>query len=139
MSLLYCFLNSEVRLALRHRFELWRDERNIRLGQLNRQRYNSLSRCATNSPVLQSHLWDSRTLPVTLPMGAGAGACSLTVINIQLRPLSSSITVGGYGIGVGVVSFVIRGHAPFYFKTPDSPANPRIVLPGPEPRVFGEF
>lgn len=37
VSLLYCFLNSEVRLALRHRIERWRDERNIRLGQPNRQ------------------------------------------------------------------------------------------------------
>lgn len=37
VSLLYCFLNSEVRLALRHRIERWRDERNIRLGQSNRQ------------------------------------------------------------------------------------------------------
>ncbi|EDS32488.1 diuretic hormone receptor [Culex quinquefasciatus] len=37
VSLFYCFLNSEVRLALRHRLERWRDERNIRLGQI-RQR-----------------------------------------------------------------------------------------------------
>uniref|UniRef100_A0A182Y0U9 Diuretic hormone receptor n=1 Tax=Anopheles stephensi TaxID=30069 RepID=A0A182Y0U9_ANOST len=37
VSLFYCFLNSEVRLALRHRLERWRDERNIRLGQV-RQR-----------------------------------------------------------------------------------------------------
>lgn len=37
VSLFYCFLNSEVRLALRHRLERWRDERNIRVGQIHRQ------------------------------------------------------------------------------------------------------
>ncbi|XP_050092484.1 diuretic hormone receptor isoform X2 [Anopheles aquasalis] len=49
VSLFYCFLNSEVRLALRHRLERWRDERNIRLGQV-RQR----SRRFTNSGYNQS-------------------------------------------------------------------------------------
>ncbi|XP_017461194.1 PREDICTED: diuretic hormone receptor-like, partial [Rhagoletis zephyria] len=36
VSLLFCFLNSEVRQALRHRFLRWRDNRN--LGNGNRSR-----------------------------------------------------------------------------------------------------
>ncbi|XP_037903274.1 diuretic hormone receptor isoform X2 [Hermetia illucens] len=38
VSLFYCFLNSEVRTALRHHVVRWHDERNIRLGQLRRSR-----------------------------------------------------------------------------------------------------
>lgn len=30
VALFYCFLNSEVRLALKHRFNRWRDARNLR-------------------------------------------------------------------------------------------------------------
>ncbi|KAL9701071.1 hypothetical protein quinque_004512 [Culex quinquefasciatus] len=54
VSLFYCFLNSEVRLALRHRLERWRDERNIRLGQI-RQRsrrpltYSKRESCASSA------------------------------------------------------------------------------------------
>ncbi|XP_058836964.1 diuretic hormone receptor-like isoform X1 [Topomyia yanbarensis] len=54
VSLFYCFLNSEVRLALRHRLERWRDERNIRLGQV-RQRsrrpltYSKRESCASSA------------------------------------------------------------------------------------------
>lgn len=33
VAMFYCFLNSEVRQALRHRFNVWRDERNIRSGK----------------------------------------------------------------------------------------------------------
>ncbi|KAL1400375.1 hypothetical protein pipiens_007488 [Culex pipiens pipiens] len=43
VSLFYCFLNSEVRLALRHRLERWRDERNIRLGQIRQRSRRCLS------------------------------------------------------------------------------------------------
>lgn len=32
VSLFYCFLNSEVKTALRHRYDRWRDERNLRAG-----------------------------------------------------------------------------------------------------------
>ncbi|XP_041771836.1 diuretic hormone receptor-like isoform X2 [Anopheles merus] len=35
VSLLYCFLNSEVRQTLRHHFYRWRDERNILSGKVN--------------------------------------------------------------------------------------------------------
>lgn len=38
VSLFYCFLNSEVRNTLRHRFNTWRDERNIRRGQSRQSR-----------------------------------------------------------------------------------------------------
>ncbi|XP_055309705.1 diuretic hormone receptor-like isoform X2 [Sitodiplosis mosellana] len=38
VSLFYCFLNSEVRTTLRHRFNTWRDERNIRMGQSRQSR-----------------------------------------------------------------------------------------------------
>lgn len=38
VSLFYCFLNSEVRLALRHKLDRWRDERNINSGQSTRNR-----------------------------------------------------------------------------------------------------
>lgn len=38
VSLFYCFLNSEVRTTLRHRFNTWRDERNIRIGQSRQSR-----------------------------------------------------------------------------------------------------
>ncbi|XP_062709819.1 diuretic hormone receptor [Aedes albopictus] len=54
VSLFYCFLNSEVRLALRHRLERWRDERNIRIGQV-RQRsrrpltYSKRESCASSA------------------------------------------------------------------------------------------
>ncbi|KAJ6641177.1 Diuretic hormone receptor, partial [Pseudolycoriella hygida] len=42
VSLLYCFLNSDVRTALRHRFNRWKDERNIRIGQTRQsQRYTA--------------------------------------------------------------------------------------------------
>ncbi|XP_049542361.1 diuretic hormone receptor-like isoform X1 [Anopheles darlingi] len=34
VSLLYCFLNSEVRQTLRHHFYRWRDERNIQAGKV---------------------------------------------------------------------------------------------------------
>ncbi|GAB0096162.1 diuretic hormone receptor [Sergentomyia squamirostris] len=37
VSLLYCFLNFEVRLALRNRFARWKDQRNIQRNQANRQ------------------------------------------------------------------------------------------------------
>ncbi|XP_059620358.1 diuretic hormone receptor [Phlebotomus argentipes] len=37
VSLLYCFLNFEVRLALRNRFARWKDQRNIQRSQANRQ------------------------------------------------------------------------------------------------------
>uniref|UniRef100_A0AAG5DFF9 G-protein coupled receptors family 2 profile 2 domain-containing protein n=1 Tax=Anopheles atroparvus TaxID=41427 RepID=A0AAG5DFF9_ANOAO len=50
VSLFYCFLNSEVRLALRHRLERWRDERNIRLGQVRQRSRRSF----TNSGYNQS-------------------------------------------------------------------------------------
>ncbi|XP_065089233.1 diuretic hormone receptor [Ochlerotatus camptorhynchus] len=56
VSLFYCFLNSEVRLALRHRLERWRDERNIRIGQV-RQR----SRRFTNSGLSKECSPRSRT------------------------------------------------------------------------------
>ncbi|XP_055628371.1 diuretic hormone receptor-like isoform X2 [Toxorhynchites rutilus septentrionalis] len=54
VSLFYCFLNSEVRLALRHRLERWRDERNIRLGQVRQrsrrpQAYNKRESCASSA------------------------------------------------------------------------------------------
>ncbi|XP_040155304.1 diuretic hormone receptor-like isoform X2 [Anopheles arabiensis] len=67
VSLFYCFLNSEVRLALRHRLERWRDERNIRLGQV-RQRsrrpltYNKRESCAssaTTTTLLGPHSYPS--------------------------------------------------------------------------------
>uniref|UniRef100_A0A182FFC8 G-protein coupled receptors family 2 profile 2 domain-containing protein n=1 Tax=Anopheles albimanus TaxID=7167 RepID=A0A182FFC8_ANOAL len=67
VSLFYCFLNSEVRLALRHRLERWRDERNIRLGQV-RQRsrrpltYNKRESCAssaTTTTLLGPHTYPS--------------------------------------------------------------------------------
>lgn len=38
VSLFYCFLNSEVRTTLKHRFNTWRDERNIRIGQSRQSR-----------------------------------------------------------------------------------------------------
>lgn len=38
VSLFYCFLNSEVRTALRHYISRWQDERNIRIGQLRQSR-----------------------------------------------------------------------------------------------------
>ncbi|XP_055918195.1 diuretic hormone receptor isoform X1 [Eupeodes corollae] len=38
VSFFYCFLNSEVRLALRHRFERWHDARNISSEQSMRNR-----------------------------------------------------------------------------------------------------
>lgn len=38
VSLFYCFLNSEVRTTIRHRFSTWRDERNIRVGQSRQSR-----------------------------------------------------------------------------------------------------
>ncbi|XP_063697446.1 diuretic hormone receptor-like [Culicoides brevitarsis] len=37
VSLFFCFLNSEVRQALRHKFVRWRDERNIGLSSRNRR------------------------------------------------------------------------------------------------------
>ncbi|KAG4067592.1 hypothetical protein HA402_005364 [Bradysia odoriphaga] len=44
VSLFYCFLNSDVRTALRHRFNRWKDERNIRMGQTRQsQRYTATS------------------------------------------------------------------------------------------------
>uniref|UniRef100_A0A1A9V251 Diuretic hormone receptor n=1 Tax=Glossina austeni TaxID=7395 RepID=A0A1A9V251_GLOAU len=40
VSLFFCFLNSEVRQTLRHRFDRWREHRNLRTGNIQRpQRY----------------------------------------------------------------------------------------------------
>lgn len=38
VSLFYCFLNSEVRVTLRHRYRRWREERTLRSGQVLRNR-----------------------------------------------------------------------------------------------------
>ncbi|XP_050326737.1 diuretic hormone receptor isoform X1 [Bactrocera neohumeralis] len=44
VSLFFCFLNSEVRQTLRHRFMRWRDNRNLRNGSIHRNRRNRLSK-----------------------------------------------------------------------------------------------
>ncbi|XP_031631307.1 diuretic hormone receptor-like isoform X2 [Contarinia nasturtii] len=54
VSLFYCFLNSEVRTTLRHRFNTWKDERNIRIGQTRQSRrpltsYNKRESCASSA------------------------------------------------------------------------------------------
>lgn len=48
VSLFYCFLNSEVRTAIRHRFNTWRDERNIRIGQNRQSRRYKVTLFETN-------------------------------------------------------------------------------------------
>ncbi|XP_075169917.1 diuretic hormone 44 receptor 2 isoform X1 [Haematobia irritans] len=44
VSLFFCFLNSEVRQTLRHRFNRWRDHRNLRHGSMHRNRRSRLSK-----------------------------------------------------------------------------------------------
>lgn len=56
VSLFYCFLNSEVRNTLRHRFNTWRDERNIRTGQSRQsRRYDA---CRLNWPAFFFHAFE---------------------------------------------------------------------------------
>lgn len=50
VSLLYCFLNSEVRQTLRHHFYRWRDERNILSGKVN-SHHRSLT-TTTSAPLV---------------------------------------------------------------------------------------
>ncbi|XP_058981787.1 diuretic hormone receptor isoform X2 [Musca domestica] len=44
VSLFFCFLNSEVRQTLRHRFNRWRDRRNLSHGSSQRNRRSRLSK-----------------------------------------------------------------------------------------------
>ncbi|XP_055379199.1 diuretic hormone receptor-like isoform X2 [Condylostylus longicornis] len=53
VSLLYCFLNSEVRSALRHQLNRWQEQRDIRIGQMRQSRrpltskYDKRESCAS--------------------------------------------------------------------------------------------
>ncbi|XP_058054214.1 diuretic hormone receptor-like isoform X1 [Anopheles bellator] len=51
VSLLYCFLNSEVRQTLRHHFYRWRDERNILAGKVPSNHHRSLT-TTTSAPLI---------------------------------------------------------------------------------------
>lgn len=44
VALFYCFLNSEVRQALKHRFNRWRDSRNLSSGNSIRSRRYTMSK-----------------------------------------------------------------------------------------------
>ncbi|XP_058054215.1 diuretic hormone receptor-like isoform X2 [Anopheles bellator] len=50
VSLLYCFLNSEVRQTLRHHFYRWRDERNILAGKVPSNHHRRPTFSKDNSP-----------------------------------------------------------------------------------------
>lgn len=50
VSLFFCFLNSEVRQTLRHRFIRWKDERNIRSGNLTSDRARRYTTSKEYSP-----------------------------------------------------------------------------------------
>lgn len=60
VSLFYCFLNSEVRNALRHHVSTWRDTRNIQRNQNRRWvaklkvivSPETITHCSSNSPLL---------------------------------------------------------------------------------------
>lgn len=50
VALFYCFLNSEVRQALKHRFNRWRDSRNLSSGNSIRSRRYTMSKdCSPRS------------------------------------------------------------------------------------------
>ncbi|KAH8410947.1 hypothetical protein KR222_000820, partial [Zaprionus bogoriensis] len=54
VSLFYCFLNSEVRNALRHHVSTWRDTRNIQRNQNRRYTTKSFSKGGGGSPRAES-------------------------------------------------------------------------------------
>ncbi|XP_073812334.1 diuretic hormone 44 receptor 1 isoform X2 [Musca autumnalis] len=75
VSLFYCFLNSEVRNALRHHISTWQDERNIRLNQSRRpltayygkgKRESCVSSTTTTTIIGQHH-------SMSLQRGVGGG------------------------------------------------------------------
>ncbi|XP_037815371.1 diuretic hormone receptor isoform X1 [Lucilia sericata] len=65
VSLFFCFLNSEVRQTLRHRFVRWRDNRNLRRGSSNRNRRHRLSKDYSQRSRTESLRLTSTTSPIT--------------------------------------------------------------------------
>ncbi|XP_058463507.1 diuretic hormone receptor-like isoform X1 [Malaya genurostris] len=95
VSLFYCFLNSEVRSALRHRLERWRDERNIRLGQI-RQR----SRRFTNTGLSKECSPRSRTesfRPLTYSKRESCASSATTTTLLGPPASYSSVLRGSNG------------------------------------------
>ncbi|XP_039441643.1 diuretic hormone receptor-like isoform X1 [Culex pipiens pallens] len=99
VSLFYCFLNSEVRLALRHRLERWRDERNIRLGQI-RQRSR---RRFTNSGLSKECSPRSRTesfRPLTYSKRESCASSATTTTLLGPPTLGGSHGGANYPAGI---------------------------------------
>ncbi|ALC42536.1 Dh44-R1 [Drosophila busckii] len=86
VSLFYCFLNSEVRNALRHHISTWRDTRNIQLNQNRRYTTKSFSK-GGSSPRAES------MRPLTAYYGRGkrescVSSATTTTLVGQHAPLS---------------------------------------------------
>ncbi|XP_035787325.1 diuretic hormone receptor-like isoform X1 [Anopheles albimanus] len=64
VSLLYCFLNSEVRQTLRHHFYRWRDERNILAGKVPSSHHRRPTFSKDNSP--RSRTESTRTVEYSI-------------------------------------------------------------------------
>ncbi|XP_050092491.1 diuretic hormone receptor isoform X8 [Anopheles aquasalis] len=64
VSLLYCFLNSEVRQTLRHHFYRWRDERNIQAGKVPSSHHRRPTFSKDNSP--RSRTESTRTVEYSI-------------------------------------------------------------------------
>ncbi|XP_037950561.1 diuretic hormone receptor isoform X2 [Teleopsis dalmanni] len=95
VSLFYCFLNSEVRTALRHHISTWRDERNIQLNQsrspltsyYGKGKRESCVSSATTTTII------GHNPPMTLQRGSNGAlhmlptATTLTVMPRAISPL----------------------------------------------------
>ncbi|XP_017836189.1 diuretic hormone receptor isoform X1 [Drosophila busckii] len=92
VSLFYCFLNSEVRNALRHHISTWRDTRNIQLNQNRRYTTKSFSK-GGSSPRAESMRLLFITSPLTAYYGRGkrescVSSATTTTLVGQHAPLS---------------------------------------------------